>query len=553
MGLRSPQELLRPSRLQPQPSIRFQGAQAPRLDLSPLVERAQQIDQQQLKLAQANADNEQEEFRIKAQGELALAKGMDAVEKGQMLEKKLAENYDKILQKYPTRYQPILKAQAASNLNKFRVFQVPYVSGQVNRVVDETYDVQLSNKMNFAIESSGDQELFSNQALAEVAQSLQEKARRKYGNAPEIEQYIVGKGISETVRRSVEQQLRAGNMAVASQIMQNHNDKVTPADRDKINKALRIAEQDQATREPLDMATMIMRETGDDLVAAENMARQLAPNTKVYKEVRDVIRTQFRIQKEQNERSDENIMAQLTDRVSSGGGIPSAAELNSIKDFDKRTKFIESINKSKGTLGVITDQRVRDQLLEKLSNATPEEAERINLGAYKLQLGAEDYSMLEKLKIDLAKKDADGRYKARSSDFREIRTMVNQFSRGAFPDSRSKRNQIMQLAMQEYERVRDANPNYDIAEIKKSVTNRLFREGLITEEKTKFFGLIKSKQIKVAETLDPLQGKQVHSSWQNYIDTTYGKRLDEDKRNKVLLRLIELYGEETLKRPFVKR
>jgi hypothetical protein len=550
MGLRSPQELLRPSRLQPQPSVRFQGAQAPQLNVSPLMERAQQIDQEQLKLAKANADNEQEEYRIKAQGELALAKGMDAVEKGQILEKKLAENYDKILQKYPTRYQPILKSQAANNLNKFRVFQVPYVAGQVNKVVDETFDVQLSNKMNFAIESSGDQELFSNQALAEVAQSLQEKARRKYGNAPEIEQYIVGKGISETVRRSVEQQLRAGNMAVASQIMQNHNDKVTPADRDKINKALRIAEQDQATREPLDMATMIMREAGDDLVAAENMARQLAPNTKVYKDVRDVIRTQFRIQKEQNERSDENVMAQLTNRISSGGGIPSAAELNSIKDFDKRTKFINSINKSKGTLGVITDQRVRDQLLEKLSNATPEEAERINLGAYKLQLGADDYSMLEKLKLDLAKKDANGRYKARSSDFREIRAMVNQFVRGK-PDKI--RRQLITLAMNEYERVRDTNPNYDIAEIKKSVTSRLFRDGLITEEKSRLFGLYKSTQIKVAETLDPLQGKQVHSSWQNYIDTNYGKRLNEDQRNKVLLRLIELYGEETLKRPFVKR
>lgn len=549
MGLRSPQEMLRPSRLQPQASIRFEGAQAPQLNVDPIIKRTQQIEEQQLKLAQANADNEQEEIRIKAQGELAMAKGMNSVEKSQALEQKIVQDYDKVIQKYPTRYQPILKAQAENNLNKFRVFQVPYVSGQVGTVVDKTYDAQLSNKMNFAIESSGDQELFSNQALAEVAQSLQEKARRKYGNAPEVEQYIVGKGISETVRRSVEQQLRAGNMGVATQIMQNHNDKVSPADRDKINKALRKAEQDQSTREPLDMATMIMRETGDDIVAAENMARQLAPNTKVYKDVRDVIRTQSKIKKDQDERSDLDVMSQLTDKLSRGE-MPSPLEFNSIQDFEKRTKFISSVNKSKGTLGIVTNQQIREQLLDQLSNATPEDAEQINLKAYKLELGADDYSMLEKLKVDLAKKDANGRYKARSSDFREVNAMVNQFSRGL---SKDKRQKLSTLAMKEYERVRDANPNYDIAEIKKSVTGRLFREGLITEEKSSFFGLYKSKQSRVVETLDPLQGKQVHSSWTNYIRKRYGDRLNEDSEAKVLLELMKLHGEETLRRPFAKR
>jgi hypothetical protein len=64
MGLRSPQEMLKSGRLQPQPSVRFQGAQAPQLNVDPLIKRAEQIEQQQLKLAIANADNEQEEIRI---------------------------------------------------------------------------------------------------------------------------------------------------------------------------------------------------------------------------------------------------------------------------------------------------------------------------------------------------------------------------------------------------------------------------------------------------------------------------------------------------------
>lgn len=549
MGLRSPQEMLKSGRLQPQPSVRFQGAQAPQLNVDPLIKRAEQIEQQQLKLAIANSDNEQEEIRIRAQGELAVSKGMDAVQKSQALEQKISQDYDKVLQKYPVRFQPYLRAQAGGNLNKFRAFQVPYVSGQLNEVVNKTFDVQLSNKMNFAIESSGDQDLFSNQALAEVAQSLKEKAQRQYGNAPEVEQYIVSKGISETIRRSVEQQLRAGNMGVATQIMQNHNDKVTPTDRDKINKLLQSAENDQNTRLPLDLATQIMKEAGDDLVAAERMARQISPNTKVYKDVRDVMRTQFRIDKEQKEKSDLDVMSQLTDKLIRGE-MPSSSEFNQIKDYQRRTQFISSVNKNRGTLGVVTDQNVKEELLNKLSNATPDEAETINLKAFKYQLGAEDYTMLERLKVDLSQKDASGRYKARSSDFRQIREMVNQFSRGLSTD---KRTALQNLAMKEYERVRDANPNYDIAEIKKSVTTRLFRDGLITKDRSRFFGLYKTKETSVAETLDPLQGKQVHSSWVNYIRKKYGNRLNEDTEAKVLLELIKLHGEETLRRPFAKR
>jgi hypothetical protein len=552
MGLRSPQEMLRQTRLQPQPSVRFQGASAAQIDTQ-FLNTAQRViqskDEEQLRLAKANSDNEQEELRIKAQGELASAKGMDAAEKSASLERKLQDEYDKVLQKYPTRFLPELKAQSANNLNKFRSFQVPYVTSQVNEVKNKTYDVQLSNKMNFAIETSGDPDLFSQGALPEVVQALSEKATRQYGNAPQVVEYVVQKGVSETIRRSVEQQLRGGNLQGASSIAQLHNTKLIPSDRDKVNKLFKSAEEKEATRLPLDLATQIMKETGGDLVAAESMAREIAPDFQTYKKVRETIQTQFKLQKNEIERADMEVMADITEKLNTGR-MPNPAEINSIQDFDTRTKFVNQINKNRGANAAVTDQTVYNSLLDKLSNATPEEAARVNLNAQKPFLGAEDYTRLERLKMDLSKKLADGRYRASQSDFRQVRSMVNQFSRGK---SRSDQKKIMDLAMAEYERVRDANPNFTIADIRKSVTNRLFKEGVQTVEVPTWFGLSSKKVTKVAETLDPLGGKEVHSSWRLFLRNKFKDKLNEDLENKLLQELMNRHGEEAIKRPIVQK
>jgi hypothetical protein len=550
MGLRSPQELVKQTRLQPEPSVRFQGAQAAQINTQ-FLNTAQTVLQnreaEQFKLAKANADNEQEELRIKAQGELSMSKGMDAAEKSAALERKLQDEYDKVLQKYPTRFLPELKIQAGNNLNKFRSFQVPYVSSQVNEVKNKTFDVQLSNKMNFAIETSGDPELFAQGALPEVVQALTEKATRQYGNAPEVVQYVVQKGVSETIRRSVEQQIRGGNVRGASNIAQLHNNKLIPSDRDKVNKLFKTAEENEATRLPLDMATQIMKETDGDLVKAEAMAREMSPDFQTYKKVRDTIQTQFRLQKSEIERADTEVMAGITEKLNAGK-MPNSAEINSIQNFETRSKFVAQINKNRGANASVTDQTVYNELLDKLSNATPEEAARVNLSAQKPFLGAEDYTRLEKLKTDLSKKLSDGRYRASQSDFRQVRAMVNQFSRGK---TKSQQKQIMNLAMAEYERVRDANPNYTIGDIRKSVTNRLFKDGVQVVEEKGFFGT--KKVTKIAETLDPLGGKEVHSSWRLFLRNKYKDRINEDLENKLVLELMNRHGEEALKRPIVQQ
>lgn len=552
MGLRSPQEMVRQTRLQPQPSVRFQGAQAAQIDTQ-FLKTAQTVIQnkedEQFKLAKANVDNEQEEARIKAQGELSMAKGMDAAEKSAIIERKLQAEYDKILQKYPTRFLPELKIQAGNNLNKFRSFQVPYVSSQVNDVKNKTYDVQLSNRMNFAIESSGDLDVFSNGALPEVAQALSDKARRQYGNAPEIEQYVIQKGISETIRRAVEIQVGGKNIQGANALVELHKDKIVPSDIQKINKLFKTAEQDESSRLPLDLATQIMKETGGDLVAAESMAREIAPDFQTYKKVRETIQTQFKLQKNEIERADMEVMADITEKLNTGR-MPNPAEINSIQDFDTRTKFVNQINKNRGANAAVTDQTVYNSLLDKLSNATPEEAARVNLNAQKPFLGAEDYTRLERLKMDLSKKLADGRYRASQSDFRQVRGMVNQFSRGK---SRSDQKKIMDLAMAEYERVRDANPNFTIGDIRKSVTSRLFKEGVQVVEQPTWFGLSSKKVTKVAETLDPLKGKEVHSSWRLFLRNKFKDKLNEDLENKLLQELMNRHGEEAIKRPIVQK
>jgi hypothetical protein len=104
--------------------------------------------------------------------------------------------------------------------------------------------------------------------------------------------------------------------------------------------------------------------------------------------------------------------------------------------------------------------------------------------------------------------------------------------------------------MDEYERVRDTNANYKIEDIKKSVYNRIKREGIVTSEKPTWFGLSSDTVTTIAKTVDPLGGLVVHKSWRDFIDSRYGTSLNEEKKNALLLRLKEVHGDKALGLPF---
>jgi hypothetical protein len=555
MGFRSPQETQKVA-LRQEATTRFQGAVAPKIDtqyIDSFSKRLAERQQEQLQFVKYGIANEGDKERVKAQASVANSEGPAALLESQAQRTQLERALNKKLELIPEHLRPDASMEVQKTLNQYDSFAIPYSYSQVKKSQDEVIKTRIANDMNNIAEVSGNPDAV-NAGFETLTETITARAMKPYrdlpmdtdlGNGMTVGDMVnseVRTGQSKSLAKAIESQLGAGQMPIAKTLLQNHNDKLLPTDRNKILKAFKKAEEKQQTRTPLDLVEYAKAEAGDDLTAADEILFRLAPDTKTYKDSVKILRSRYKLVQEEVDLRDYKIVDQLTQNIYKGQ-YPTADQLNQISGYERRQSFINAVNRSQGSLGVITNQQVKEDLLNRLSNATPEEAAKINLPAHKLYLGPSDYSMLEKLQTDLFKKDASGRLKASQSDFKQVRGMIKILAQEKKITSKKQFQELESLAMHEYERVRDTNPNYQISDIKKSVYNRIQREGFMTE---KGFW---SDTTKIAKSVDPLQGKQVHTSWRNMIRTKY-KDHSEDEQNKLMIKLIDTYGEEAIAKPF---
>lgn len=554
MGLRSPQEMQKVG-IRQEASTRFQGAVAPKIDtqyINTFSKMLARKEQEQIEFVKYGMANEADKERVKAQASVANAQGPAALTESEKQRADLEKNLNKKLELIPEHLRRHASAEAQKSLAQYDSFATPYAYAQVKKTQDEVLKTRIANDMNNIAEVSGNPEALGAN-LQTLTETITSRAMRPYRDM-DPDQEVLGTGMtvrdivdsevkigtSKSLAKAIESQIGAGQIPIAKTILQNHNDKLLPNERNKILKAFKKAEEKQQTRTPLDLATYAMAEAGDDLTAADEILTAMAPDTKTYDSAAKILRSKTKIAKQEIDLRDDKTLDILTQKVNKGQ-YPTAEELNQISDYAKRVSFVDAINRSQGSLGTITIPSIKQDLLNKMSRATPEEAAKINLPSYKLYLGSADYAMIESLQLDLFKKDANGRLKASQSDFREVRSMIGVLAKEK-KLNKAQTEQLESLAMNEYQRVRDTNPNYQTSDIKKSVYNRIAREGFQTE---KGFW---SDTTKIAKSVDPLQGKQVHTSWRNLIRTKY-KNLSEDAQNKLMLELINRHGEDALAKP----
>jgi hypothetical protein len=253
------------------------------------------------------------------------------------------------------------------------------------------------------------------------------------------------------------------------------------------------------------------------------------------------------MQKQTDQISDRNAIASMTERLVKNKQLPSPEELNQIKDYKERTAFISAIDANDGTLGKITNPEIYDMLIEKLSTANPDQAKDINLPSYRAFLSSSDYRTLEKLNIDLFKKDSSGKLAASQSDVGEILKEVGIFAKGK-KLNRSQGRELNKLAMEEYNRVRDGNPQYNTAQIKAAVLNRLYDRSLEEKEEFNWFSPNTMRVTGVAKSLDPLKGLKVNGSWRSMLSGKYPSAT-EAQIDEMLVNINKKLGPEALAKP----
>jgi len=559
MGLRSPQEI-KQTALRPEASTRFQGAVAPKIDNTFLATASKAISAvedlrqktadkylvEQEKFLSADAENKSEEIRLKYQGELAQQKGTNAIENSSILRDKMRKDLGELVQKYPQGFQQLVQMKADKASNKYYAFHVPYVAGQANKVKDDTYKAQIQNSMNNVVENSASVDFVSNEGVNQVAFHISEQADRM-GASPEYKDHLISKGVSGTVLKSIDMQLKSGAHPTAQKLFEANKFRMTAGDEAKALQMFKSAAENEATRTPIDKAMNIIDEVGEDYALADRMAKTMAVDEKERTQIMANIKSHISMKKETDLMQDKKVIATLTEKVNVKRQMPTVQELNQIKDYKVRSAFAKAINDGKGTLGNITDQQVYDDLLEKLATATPEQAKEINLPSYKAFLGSSDYSTLEKLHVDLFKKDTSGKYRASQSDVGAILKDVTVYAAGK-KLSRSQTKDFKKLAMEEYNRVRDSNPQYNLKQLKSSVLNRLYEKGLEEKTVTHWFSPDEKKVSGVAKSVDPLNGLKINGSWRSMLSNKY-PYASEEQIDQMIININKKLGPEALAKP----
>jgi hypothetical protein len=563
MATRSPQDTPL-VKLRPEASTRFQGAVAPQINTTALgtVSKVLQAkDKAQTEFIQTSTENKLEELRLQGQTALSEHEGISSLDASRKINEKYQSGAQKILESVPEQLRPQLENSVVKSGVRFNSFVTPYVHQQVKKVEKAAYDTKVANDANAAVESSGDMNSFLNEGLPAVAESIALRARKLYGDDPnvmtksgvttgELVQAEVQKGLSETIFSAIKIQADTGNVEHAKSLNENLNGNLVTADKLKVAKLFKKLEQNDEVRLPVDMAITISKMAGGNIVYANELAKKFAPDTKTYLKVRDILRADEEIEKKQKAKNDDDLIAKYHDQAEKGTPV-TADQLNQITDFKKIKSFSTYLHSSPNGARVSTEETT-EKLNTVFGSDNLEDITSLNLKAYKHLLSPSDYKEYDKLQKDMTKKDEKGRYKASQSDYREVMDYVLPLYSGK---TKREKEQLKLLAIKEYNRIRDTHPEYHVSDIKKAFAASYVDRAYTPRQETGFFSF--DIPAKVSTTLDPFEGKTIDPSWKDYLRKRYrrnlGSKYTEDFEVKMINSLIERHGEDIIKNPMPVR
>lgn len=528
MGLRSPQDMQQ-VQIQARPNTRFRGAQTQPLDKEFLgvaskaveAERAADLKRRadQLDFIKTQADNEAENEVILANAELAQVQGLNVLDKSVNLRQKLQQRFDERKQKIPAQFHPYVEQIYQKKLTRYNKFAVPYTLGEVSKVRDEADKTFIANAMNEAVEESGDMDTFNAEALAKVTHAVAKRAERRFGGQPELMKEAISTGVSETIRRAVEQQAVLGRFDKANGILERFDSELTPKDRVKAIKLMEQARNDLGDKEASDLATAAALQYPEDIAKQELWLRTASRNDKVNRAATAFIRSRASIEKLAREKQLEAVYTKINNARLKGEDP--MQHVLSLPPGEEREKIFKWYNDTRGGQNVLTDFETFDKLNDRITNAVSARELPDNiLDAYRHKISPDNMKILES-KLDRLKGQDNAAFRrVHQLNYKLAEDTFNAWATQNKLIGKSKQDEraMAKIAMmEEVERMLTINPKISGRELNSRILNTLRERGMKTETKEyKLFGIPywPSKETKVpSDNLSPDNSPKVHPSW----------------------------------------
>lgn len=501
--------------------------------------RRQRMRKQQIDFLQTKFDNDTEDDLIIAKGKLSTSNGLNAIPEHKKQYETLQKSLDKKYQEVPEDFKPYVAETYKSKLSKYNQFAVPYTYGQTQKVTDEAYNTLAANKINDTVEGSADLDWLETEGLGQVASALQKKAERM-GLTEEQAKFNVGAGVSETLRRSIEQQVKVGRLDLGKQTLLKFNDRLTPSDRVKAIGILDKAVKDEGTKTVMTKADRAWSLAAGNLVAADKLAMELADNDGEFKQIRLFLKDRALMESKQKKKTEEEILSSLNQNAAKGQ--PVDRKLLMQLPLEKREQFMTFHSRNRAAAAPVSDMKTYRQLMDTIMD-NPVEGEKVNLWAYEHMLSPRDFALLQKRQEKLKTTENKEVAAAQRTNYKYVKGQVNEWltaNRIMNPITRGKYHMMMD---EEYDRMLNTMTTATRKDLRAQVWKTLRERGSMKEERKE--GWLWDSVRKVPpETLGPTGAEaEVHPSIPQTINRELQRRgrpaLSEAQMNQHIQRLRE--------------
>ena len=533
MGLRSPQDIARPQ-LRPIGGTELRGGVNPVSNnfiraAEQTLDASQEANERAFQLAKANLEVQNEEDRIAAQAELARQKGANALDQGPKVREQLRKRAEQRLDKIPEGFRQRLATAPLELMNKFNSFAYNYEAQQAKALEADTLKQRTAARVNESIENSGNPIKF-NQNLAEVEEDAKNAAMTMYGKDPNrdlgdgltagevIKQYQKN-AVSETILRSVQQQIAVGRFDVAKSLTEKYSGQLQPADQKKAQESLTLAVRRGETKLASGLAEQAQLQYPDDEAAQARFIQANSTNDAVTKEALQFNNLQVAQAKKAREAAEKKKINELSLKA---GKVPVSELVEEAADlpFEKRSRLIDYAKKLAENKTVSTDTKKLNELKNKFNTMSPDEIRDYDFSEDRLYISAKDLSPWESLQRSAINKDRSEADKARyatEKSFMDIRDgFLAEFSRELPGDYLDKEKKVGEMIDRLKENILDVNPRITLPELRKQIKKDLYQNGIRPASPAfgNLWGLLDDKELNeslskpVEETAD-----DVHPTW----------------------------------------
>ena len=510
----TPQQLLRPTSTRPTPSVSFKADPSATQISGQFLQtigtaekaaeaRRQKAEKEKLDFAKISFKNDMATARVKAESDLAAAKGVNALEKVSSIKQEFTRQMSERLDKIPERYRDSydIQSEALRASGEYDRFAIGYTAGETRKYVDDAYTTDIANEMNSMVDNAGDVRFLATTGLPRVATAIRTSAERTYGTdrskvlnasgvtAGEMIDAQVAAGVSESVRKSIQQQLVVNEFDKAAGTLKIFENEIVPDDRVKILKMIDTARKKEESTRSIALGEEAFRLAGGDLVMAENIIlSRSGDDGKVFKIAMDHVKGKSAIRETQKKKNEEKIFTEQYDKFIKTGSFDAAA-MKTLPP-EEANKLIEMINKNKGGPATVTDQAAKVKIFNEVERMSDQEFVALEINkVYAPYLSAKDREILE-VQQRYTRKQIASEYTHGQKYNRSIpRDVAFSFmqSLGIFKDDPNA-GEFSRMVEEAYGQIVTENPKSTEMELRKKLTRQVRDKLTTTEIESSWFG-----------------------------------------------------------------